>query len=67
MDNFEGLILTKIHILTSQIGSKFKFSLFEIGQNQTFDKFEGLKVIKNKIWFLKYQQVWNFDNQRIPH
>ena len=67
MDNFEGLILTKIHILTLQIGSKFKFSLFEIGQNQTFDKFEGLKIIKNKIWFFKYQQVWNFDNQRIPH
>ena len=43
------MILNKIEIAASQMGSKFKFAYFESGQNQHLDILELLKFIHN--WY----------------
>ena len=40
MANFEGPILQRYPTLTTQILSKFKISVFEMGQNQKMANFE---------------------------
>ena len=49
MEKFESLILDKIQILAFKIWLKFKFCLFEIGQNQFLVSLEGLKIHKNQL------------------
>ena len=49
MDNFEGLILTKITIQAPQISSKFNFPLFKIGLNSKLDNFQGVQFMRNEI------------------
>ena len=46
MANFEGPILQRYPTLTTQILSKFKISVFEMGQNQKMANFERLFLLQ---------------------
>ena len=52
--------MTRIQFLASQIWLNFKFSLFEISQNQNLNHFESLFITKTQFLVSKIWQKFNF-------